>query len=541
MSKRVAEFSPPAPLLVRSLFWIPAALLFVIALAFFSLRSMHGIHFLTFGDESGHFLGARAIRAGDRLYRDFIDAHGPLVFMVAHAFGKLFGWAEPLDARWAMVGLAALAGASVATSSALNGLASRFEAAALYFGLIAAPWLVQSLNMVNYHLLGGVCATILLAWIVVPAFIGAEITRYQAMSGGLCLALLCASAYSLVPSAILFAASAAVSIRYGHARLYPQTTLLYCLSGFLAGALSVLLWLLRYGDPVGYLVFHILDNQLNYARYTSYGWHVTLASLVPSTAPGDLVQSVASLTCGTAFLLLLTVKSLGWTGRPLLRVAALSTMLVATLMLNFRGAIGFQDGSFLVASIGALSLALPMKLSTSATSHWIKPWLTTACLGVLLCGVELTCRLAVNSPWAVGRRDYVKWAPSSLKVDLHTPIYVRIRQVLRSDERLLVLVYNPDFFLPAGYLPIPKFHDYLPWEADYARAPWFNRTRDLCAELAKEPPPVIVYDHWVVGGRWRPDDFMPCLRPLLTRLYSADAIPNLVYPARSASQALNQC
>ncbi len=90
-----------------------------------------------------------------------------------------------------------------------------------------------------------------------------------------------------------------------------------------------------------------------------------------------------------------------------------------------------------------------------------------------------------------------------------------------------MLVYNPDFFLPAGYLPIRKFHDYLPWEADYARAPWFNRTRDLCAELAKNAPPVIVYDHWVVGGRWKPDDFMPCLAPLLTKLYVADTIPTL--------------
>ncbi len=512
---------------VRSADWIPAALLFAGAMMAFAIRAIHGIHFLTFGDESGHLLGARAIHAGDRLYRDFIDAHGPLVFMVAHIFGKLFGWTNPLDARWAMVGLAAIAGTAVATSSALHGRAARLWAAALFFGLTAAPWLVQSLDMVNYHLLGGVCVTVVLAWLVVPAWTGAAVARWRALSCGVCLAFLCASAYSQAPSAILLAVSATISLQFGPARPGANTILLYALSGFLGGALLVLLWLMRFGDPVGYLVFHIIDNQLNYARYTPYGWQVTLASLIPSTAPGALVQSVASLTCLTGALFLLTCRFLGWADRNLLRNAALGTMLLATLMLNFRGAIGFQDGSFVVASIALASLALPMKLSPSAASRWFEPWLTTACLGALLCAVELTCRLAVNSPWAAPRREYVAWPASSLAVDLHTPIYRRIRQVLRPDERLLVLVYNPDFFLFAGYLPVRKFHDYLPWEADYARAPWFGRTRDLCADLTKAPPPVIVYDHWIVGGRWKPESFMPCLGSLLGQLYVADPIANL--------------
>lgn len=507
--------------------WIPASLLFAGALVLFAIRSVHGIHFLTFGDESGHFLGARAIHAGDRLYRDFIDAHGPFVFMVAYAFGILFGWTEPLDARWAIVGFASLAAASVATSTVFKDPASRLWAAALFFGLIAAPWLVQALNMVNYHVLGGVCVTITLSWLVVPAWTGAEITKYRGILSGLCLALLCASAYSLAPSALLFATSAAISLRYGQSRSPPHAVLLYCLAGFLGGALIVLLWLLRYGDPVGYLVFHIIDNQTNYARYQVYGWRVTLQSLIPSLAPGDLVQSTASILCLTGFLLLLAVKSPGWTKRPVLCAAAFGSALIAVPMLNFRGAIGFQDGSFVVASIAIFSIALAMKASTFVGANWLRAWLTTACLGTLLCGVELTCRLAVNSPWAVARQVYVKWPPSSLAVDRQTPVYDRIRKVLRPDERLLVLVYNPDFFLPAGYLPIRKFHGYLPWEADYARAPWFNRTRDLCDVLSKDPPPVIVYDHWVVGGVWNPDDYIPCLKPLLNKLYTPDPIANL--------------
>ncbi len=511
----------------RSFASLPAACLLAGALAAFAIRGVHGIHFLTFGDESGHFLGARAIHAGDRLYRDFIDAHGPLVFMVAHLCGVLFGWKEPLQARWAMVGLTTLAGTALAASTALQGYTARFWAAALFFGLIAAPWLVQSLNMVNYHLLGGVCATITLAWLVIPAWRGAEIARCQASACGLCLALLCASAYSLAPSAVFFAASAAISLLYGPSQARARSILFYCMAGFVGGALLVLLWLLRYGDPIGYLVFHVIDNQLNYARYTPYGWRVMAAGLIPSTAPARIVQSAASLFSVAGCLLLLGAKTPGWTARPLLRIATLGVAIVATLMLNFRGATGFQDGSFLVASITLVSLALPIRLSEGSTWRRSTPWLATAGIGILLCALELSCRAAVNSPWGADRQSYIKWPKSSLAVDLDRPVNSRIHQVLRPDERLLVLVYNPDFFLTAGYLPTRKFHEYLPWEADYARAPWFGRSRDLCADLIRSPPPLIVYDRWVVGGRWKPEEFMPCLDPLLKELYAADPIATL--------------
>ncbi len=332
-------------------------------MAAFAIRSVHGIHFLTFGDESGHFLGARAIQAGDRLYRDFIDAHGPLVFMVAHAFGTVFGWQEPLDARWAMAGLATLAGAAVATSSALRGAAPRLWAAALYFGLLAATWLVQSLNMVNYHLLGGVCATMTLAWLVVPAWTGDPVARYRAFISGLCLALLCASAYSLAPSALLLAGSAAISLRFGCVRPHPATVLVFCGLGFLAGGAIVLLWLLRFGDPGGYLVFHIIDNQVNYARYTPFGWQVMLRSLIPSFAPQALIQCMALVLGATAFFLLLLAQSPGWARRPRLRVVALGSMLLAVVMLNPRGAEGFQNGSFVVASTTIFSVGLAMRLA----------------------------------------------------------------------------------------------------------------------------------------------------------------------------------
>ena len=148
--------------------WMAAALLLALATFWFTVRGIHGIHFLAFGDESGHLLGARALRAGDRLYRDFIDAHGPLSFMAAQVFGEVFGYKEPLNARWGIVVLTSFTAITVYRSAAFQQTATRLWGTAIFLGLISAPWLVQSLDMVNYHILGGLLNTIVLSGLGVP-------------------------------------------------------------------------------------------------------------------------------------------------------------------------------------------------------------------------------------------------------------------------------------------------------------------------------------------------------------------------------------
>ena len=268
---------------------LPAALLLVCSLAWFAVRCVHGIHFLTFGDESGHFLGARAMRAGDVLYRDYIDAHGPLCFMVAQLGGWLFGWKQPLHRRWVVSLAALLTGACVAASPVLRSVASRLWAAALFFGLISPPWLVQALNEVNYHVLGGLACAVVLAWLVVPAWLGAPVARWQAAGAGLAMTSMAAAAYALAPSAVLLTAGAAVFLSAGPSGERART-LAVTGWGVLAGLLLLAGWMARYGDFVGYLTFHVVANQVYYAPYTGLGPSAMLRSLVPAADPAHLVH-----------------------------------------------------------------------------------------------------------------------------------------------------------------------------------------------------------------------------------------------------------
>ncbi len=60
---------------------------------------------------------------------------------------------------------------------------------------------------------------------------------------------------------------------------------------------------------------------------------------------------------------------------------------------------------------------------------------------------------------------------------------------------------------------------YLPWDADYAKAPWFDRDRDLCIDMTKSPPKLVYFDDWIVWGRWHMADYAPCFIQILHDKY----------------------
>jgi hypothetical protein len=146
--------------------------------------------------------------------------------------------------------------------------------------------------------------------------------------------------------------------------------------------------------------------------------------------------------------------------------------------------------------------------------------------GLLAC-YEIADRTALSSPGNLTRRQMVGWPHIALAEQDGMPIVRRLHEILRPGERLLALVYDPEAYLYSGFLPIRKFHEYLPWEADYARSPWFGKDRDLCKEVTVRPPPVILYDGWKVWDKYPAAEFMPCIPALLAKGYIADPIPTL--------------
>ena len=503
----------------------PAILLVALATCFFVVRNVHGWTFLPFGDEAGHLLGALALHHGDILYRDYIDAHGPVVFMLTQFYGAVAGWHDLTYARLISSVLAFVGGLCVIFSPALRGVLPRLWAAALYFGLLAVVWVLQALYMDNYHSIAGAFVVIGLAVFVVPAWIG-RASGAGAFICGVCFALTAFSAYSYAPGVVVLALSAMVpdagiwvSGAGGAAFRRMGLTLL---GGAMAGSAAVLIWLAVFGDVVGFAVFHIVGNQVYYAHYLWFAWTNFVRSFYPPVGPATLVHLMA-VACFALALGIYLAAVARWSRAGVASAAGVLVGFGGIALLNARGSAIFQDGTFLMAAIGAACLAVPYALGRLELSRGLAwAWAATGLVGLVIMGAELTGRDAVATPSGYTRAQIVAVPPYHYGVE-DNAVMDEIRRVVRPDERILVLVYDPIVPLSAGRLPMLKYHEYLPWEADYAKAPWFGRDRDLCVDLERAPPPLVYFDDWKVWGVYAPETFVPCLLPILATMYQREA------------------
>ncbi len=487
---------------------IAACLLAASCFVLFVARVRFGLHYLPFGDEAGHFLGAQAIHHGDVLYRDFIDAHGPVVFMLTHAWGVAHGFTDLGSARLIPAVLALLAAAAIAASPALPTAAARLLAAGTWIGLIAAFWLVQGLYLDDYFTIGGACLVVELALVGWPGAIGHAQAPWPAAIAGFAAPFACLSAYAFAPAALLLLAPPLVFPVAGR----PRAALA---AGFAVGSLLNALWLLRFADPVGMLVYHVILNQTDYAHYLDLTLGNLRRSLTPSFTPSSMAQSWALLACATG-----AVALLAGAAHDQRRLPATLLVLLAIGSLDARLTTMFQDGTLLMAAFAMPALLLGMLAARAPLVALVLASLTvTAC--------ELGARRALGSPTGDDRRQMLH-APHLPLGSGHDPLSRRIRALTSPGDRILAIPYAPGIIEAASRLPIRKYHDYLPWEADYARHPWWGRKRDLCHDLPELRPVIIVFDDWAVWGRYRAADYMPCVLGILHRGYRPDpTLPRL--------------
>ena len=489
----------------------PAAFCFVLAQLLFAVRTWHGLWFLHFSDEAEHLLGGEALVHGYVLYRTYVDAHGPVIFMATQLYAALFGWGQMNGARLISSLFTLCAGAAILSSSVLPGAVARLWAGTLFLGIVASVWLVQGLYLVSYHTVGGALLVTATAQFAACAWCGTAVSRRAAFLSGACLALACLTAYSLAPTAALLAASGLWAARRAGRTDVARIAAWLCL-GMLAGGLVVVTWLAVFGDIVGYLVFHIITQQANYARYIGFTPRQFLLSLLPSAAPDALVQAIALACCAAGFAGLAS-SGASRRGPPLL------AGLCGVLLLSARGTTNFQNGEFLMVSAGLAALAAarsPFRRMVAPAPAAAMAW--SVVVGGGVAGAEITARQALCSPGGLTRSQLVAVPPDPIGLS-DDPVSGEIRSLLPRTGRMLALVYAPAIYLKAGRLPMRGYYEYLPWDADYARAPWFGRRRDLCADLASSPPPVIYFDNWSVWGTIAPRQFMPCVEDLLASGY----------------------
>lgn len=480
---------------------ITPLVLFSVFASFFIVRNIEGFGSLPFSDESGHILGVLTMQHGDRLYRDYIDAHGPLVFMLSWILGPIASVAHLWVFRLVSTFMASLAALAIFHTSLFIFHWQRYLATAMWLGGIATVWTVQGLNLDSYWPIGGALTVISMATVVLPLCFNRPVSLPQAFWGGFATALLPFAAYAFGPLAVVFYAIPCLIWMFNHSA-YKKTIKEITLGCFCA-CLIMTIWLVLYGDIGGMIAFHIIANQKWYVHYIPFGIDAFLHGMALSLAPDRIIETLAVITFSLASFLLVWKSTYKFSA--LLVICGLMT-------LQIRGMDGFQNGAFLMA---AFALACVMTTVCLKNYPNILSLLALGSVG----GLFLSSQHAISSPWGqtLAQRRAAGW---HLTQNDSVDFARTIRAYTRPDERILAVPYSPDVYLLAHRFPIKKYHAYLPWEADYAAHPWHGYNRDLCVDLPKEMPPAIYFDSWVIWGVHDPKKFMSCVVDLLHTNYT---------------------
>lgn len=379
----------------------------------------------------------------------------------------------------------------------------------MWFFSVASVWTVQGLYLDSYWTIGGALTVIGVTTLIFPLLYECPINKIYAFIGGSAIGLLPATAYTFSLLSFIFFV-VVVYISFFKYKYYRKFFLFSVLGGCFANIIIVS-WLLIYGDIKGMVIYHFIVNQLYYINYVPFDSIVFIHSLIPSLTSDHLIENLAIYTFSIGSLLLLNTAKYR---------ANAFIVIIGILTLQLRGSIGFQNGTFLLASFGMFLLSFVMKVGK-------KPLVLVFFIIVIFVIMAIHSRYAISSPFGMTllQRKNIHWELFREKSEMK--FVQEIQKYTNSNQRILVIPYNPDIYIYANRLPINKYHAYLPWEADYAQHPWSGYERDICIDLPKEKPAVIFFDNFIVWGKYSADKYMPCVLELINKEYTR--MPNGSY------------
>jgi hypothetical protein len=495
-----------------------AAIVFGCALIMFAIRARVGLTALEFGDETQNYVAAVMIRHGLRLYKDILLNHGPLEDLLAWLVSYVTGTQDFSRARLIVVALALAACLAVATSPALGrGYTARLWAAALFLAPLSALWFVHPLHMLIYHALTGYLATILLAQLVLPAIAGVRIGTMGAFISGASGVLAVTSTYPMVVPVGLCVAAAAVALSAYDGWPAVRRMFLALAAGGVTAALPVALWITLYADWVGLFVYHIYFNTFVYAHIVGYSPRDAFRAIIFSFTPAMRAHSFAVCLGALGLLGAWRRHASGRAGRAI----GLGLTVAAILMLNPTGSPDFPDVAQMIACFGLMAVALGARLGETHGVRLVGA--VVAALAVVVAG-EAVAHTALISPHGMLRSK----APIAiLRPNPRDPIVAEIQRLVHPGETILALPFMPAYYIQAQRLPASPDIYYLPFQAEYDRAPILGRVVDLCGDIGRVRPPVILLMEVPMGIWGPPSQYKPCLPEVLARDYTP--LPNIPY------------
>lgn len=492
-------------------------LAFLVAFISFGLRAKTGLHLIEFVDETEKFVAAQMLNTGQHLYSDIFAHHGPILYVFAQSYTQFVSQSDFSLIRLIVIFLAISSGVSVAFSPILNGFAARTLAFALYLMLLSSVWILQGLHMLLYYQIGGFFCVVILAQMVLPALLGKKMSNIGLICSGCSLMIMCFSAYSFAPTAALLIISTFLSLQARHENLSWYRKIL--LSGLFFAAFIIIVWLMRFGDVLGYLIYHFYFNQVIYAPFISFTSLALFNNFNLSLAPDNIIKTLAVvlLLIWSGVLAFITFNQTESNQNTGLKWLALLCLFIAVLFMNPRGVSGFQNAGFVVCNFAAIALMLASCLKSHSITSWLAPMPPLACMVLLIVLTEQVRMYALSSPGGVRLKELSRFVVDMKPEQSRT--YDLLRLITPKESKILALPFNPQVYIKADRLPASGHYYYLPWQAAYNQASLLGYKIDLCKDIVTNRPTVIWFDNWSVWGKYTIDQYEPCVFKLIKENY----------------------
>jgi hypothetical protein len=501
----------------KSILYVAFACVFYGLFVFLSKAKL-GINVFEFGDESEKFVAAQMINDGMRLYLHVFAHHGPISYIISHAYSVLISATDFSQIRWFMVVLALAAAASICLSPVFKSVSIRLIGAGLFLALLSVIWVLQGAHMVLYHQIGGLLFVIIFSQLFLPLLLGERTANWRMVISGFSAVTMCFTAYAFGPSVVfVLTASVLLAFRLGGIS-YVKSSLL----GFFLGASvalgMILLWLYNFADIKGFLVYHFYFNQEIYSQFIGFSLTSLSNLFFLGFNPDRILHSfVLIMLIASAFMVSSVFGYVDREKNVVLLWFSAFLFALSVVCLSPRGGTGFQGVGLMIAGLGIFSAASALVLQKYIFNLEINNFFRSFfCFLIVLFIFNKASADTVSSPHGVKSEDFPKYI-SYMRPDLDAGL---VSWVAESKNDFLALIFNPSIYIKSGVLPVSGHYYYLPWQAAYNKNPISGYKIDLCADIEGRKPSLIWFDNWKVWGAYAISDYEPCVIELLNSNYT---------------------
>ena len=487
---------------------------------------------LEYGDETEKLVGALMVTKGGHLYRDVFAHHGPFSFMLAQASIAISGGPNITFYRIMPLIFSFFSIAAIFFSPALVTRHSRYIGAALLALAFSANQAIFGFMLGMYQVFAGYLLVCGMALFVLPVLFDAPIKRWAAFLGGLAIGFTFFAAYSFVITCACFFGACLYKACCSRSKEDANRAWQWCgyaLLGTLTSGVSVLAWLLQYGDVQGYLIYHFYFNQFVYTKFAAFRPFEIFAYMVPvanyfylvshHSIPGVWVECVIFF-CIPFYSILIGTYALKDKAFYVKYLPPFLLLCLGIVYTDPRGEVGFQSSTIAIASIGLMALTTAIVLDLKRPRKL--PLLNLRMIAVIGAACVLSCFVAAQF-WGKTYYSYlnpIEYYGNKGKLGLsNDPAMQFIRSFVGADETIEVLPWAPIYYINAGRVPASGHYNYLPWQNAYFKKPIWGYNIDICHDIEEKKPKAIFLDSQISIWGIDSSTYLGCIQEILKHKY----------------------